>query len=245
MINYGGIQYGDDYNNYDNNINLSDNSIVYNFYNRSVELGTGLIATGDPYFSIDLDDSTYFSINAAAGIVGSHALVISGTPNAGAGYTDTLTVEGSVQVWGNFKVGSSYTKSKIVETEQYSERLLYCYETPSPMFADIGEGVIGEDGLCYITIDTIFSETISTTQYQVFLQKYGNGDCWVKERNVRYFIVEGTSGLEFGWEIKAKQKGFEEMRLDVNGIQAHILSEDYADMAEKHIKEIQKEREKA
>ena len=106
------------------------------------------------------------------------------------------------------------TKSRVVSTDQYSERLLYCYETPSPMFGDVGEGVISDDGMCYVALDAVFAQTISTTQYQVFLQKYGDGDCYIAERKGAYFIVRGTPGLAFGWEIKAKQKDYDQRRLD-------------------------------
>lgn len=106
------------------------------------------------------------------------------------------------------------TKSRAVDTEDYGKRLLYCYETPSPMFADVGEGTIAEDGKCYVFLDSIFSETITSNQYQVFLQKYGDGDCYVSERNAQCFIVEGTPGLSFAWEIKAKQSDFDQYRLE-------------------------------
>lgn len=106
------------------------------------------------------------------------------------------------------------TKSRVVETDNYAERLLYCYETSSPMFGDVGEGVIGEDGKCYVWLEAIFSETINTDQYQVFLQRYGSGDCYVSERNASYFVVEGDAGLAFGWEIKAKQFDHVQLRLE-------------------------------
>ena len=106
------------------------------------------------------------------------------------------------------------TKSREAETKDYGDRLLYSYEMPSPMFGDVGEGKIGEDGIAYITIDPIFSETINLSQYQIFLQKYGLGEIYVLERNFLYFVVKGTPGLSFGWELKAKQKGFEQQRLD-------------------------------
>lgn len=105
-------------------------------------------------------------------------------------------------------------KNRSVSTDDYGERLLYSYETPSPLFGDVGEGRIADDGKCYVQIDSIFAETVSLDQYQVFLQKYGDGDCWVSERNAAYFLVEGTSGLSFGWELKAKQKDFDQKRLD-------------------------------
>lgn len=106
------------------------------------------------------------------------------------------------------------TKSRKVRSEEFGERLLYCYETPSPLFGDVGEGVIDESGLCYVFLDSVFAETISTNQYQVFLQRYGQGDCFVLERKPDYFVVQGEPGLSFGWELKAKQKDFDQMRLE-------------------------------
>ena len=108
------------------------------------------------------------------------------------------------------------TKNRTVETKDFDDRLLYSYETPSPMFGDIGDSVIGEDGLVYIFTDPIFEATIDRdAKYQVFLQKYGEGDCWVHERKPGYFVVKGTPGLEFGWEMKAKQNNHDGKRLDV------------------------------
>lgn len=118
------------------------------------------------------------------------------------------------------------TKSRIAETEDYGERLLYCYETASPMFGDIGEGTIGEDGKTYIQIDPTFSETIQTTQYQVFLQVYGDGKAYVSERHESYFVVSGTPGLSFGWEIKAKQADFSDLRLE-SDIRQDVSTDDY------------------
>ena len=117
------------------------------------------------------------------------------------------------------------TKSRITNTENYGERLLYCYETPSPMFGDIGEGQLDETGKCYIHIDDIFGETIDLEcTYQVFLQPYGKGECYVAERTPSYFVVEGNENLKFGWEIKAIQKSYDTMRLD------EYKEESYADV---------------
>ena len=117
-----------------------------------------------------------------------------------------------IRTSGNLTV--SGTKNRLVKADEYGERLLYCYETPSPLFGDVGEGVIDESGLCYVFLDSVFAETISTNQYQVFLQRYGQGDCFVLERNPSYFVVQGEPGLSFGWELKAKQKDFDQMRLE-------------------------------
>lgn len=114
---------------------------------------------------------------------------------------------------GTLSVGG--TKSRVVETPTYGSRELYCYETPSPMFGDVGSAQIGEDGTCYVSIDDVFSETVRTDYtYQVFLQPYGDGGAWVTERKQGYFVVNGTPGLWFGWECKARQTGYEMIRLE-------------------------------
>jgi len=148
---------------------------------------------------------------------------------------------GNLYVAGNLSVGG--TKPRLVTTEDYGKRYLYCYETPTPMFGDIGEGVIGEDGLCYIQIDPTFSETISgETTYQVFLQNYGEGTAYIKERKGSYFVVKGTPGMEFGWELKAKQRDYEMLRLDRKVEEANTETEDYGELALSHITEIMNER---
>lgn len=110
------------------------------------------------------------------------------------------------------------TKSRIAETKNYNDRLLYCYETPTPMFGDVGTGIVDESGECLIYIDPIFVETVNTNEcnYHVFLTAYGDGNLYVSELQSNYFIVSGTHGLKFSWEIKAKQKEFESLRLEEN-----------------------------
>ena len=110
------------------------------------------------------------------------------------------------------------------------------------MFGDIGEGVIGEDGICYIWLDPIFAQTISTDQYQVFLQRYGAGDCCVSERKGGCFVVAGTPGLRFGWEIKAKQKDFDQRRLDRNDKAFTVPDSTYGADAAQYIIDLKKGR---
>jgi hypothetical protein len=157
-----------------------------------------------------------------------------------------ITLSTGAYFKGNLIVAG--TKSRIADTEDYGKRLLYCYETPTPMFGDLGEGKIAEDGKCYVWLDSTFSETIKTQNYQVFLQKYGQGECYVTERTERYFVVEGTPDMKFGWEIKARQSGFENMRLDSYYEQDQNKQEepmDYAQEAIRHLEIIKDEREVA
>lgn len=98
-------------------------------------------------------------------------------------------------------------KSRVMDTEDFGERLLYCYEMPTPIFGDIGSGTIGEDGYAIISVDEIFDETTRTDlEYFVFLQAEGKGELHVEDKQRSYFVVKGTPNLTFAWEIKAKQK---------------------------------------
>lgn len=107
------------------------------------------------------------------------------------------------------------SKSRVIKTTNYGEVLQYCYETPSPLFGDIGEGCTDENGECYIMLDDVFQETVNTDmKYSVFLQREGTGDLWIDEKTLTYFKVKGTSGLHFSWEVKARQRDYEYRRLD-------------------------------
>lgn len=143
----------------------------------------------------------------------------------------------------------SGTKSRSVVTRDYGERLLYCDEAPSPTFTDFGSATLGEDGLCYVAIDDVFAETVRTDlAYQVFLQKCGPGDLWVIEKTPGWFVVEGTPGLPFDWQLKARQLGFEAERLEDAAVRDESMrmgdadlsvEESYADEME-YFKEIER-----
>lgn len=118
-----------------------------------------------------------------------------------------VTIGGSLSVAGE--------KNRIIDTENYDTRKQYCYETATPYFGDIGTAQTDDKGKCYIDIDDIFSETVNTgVEYQVFLQKEGQGDLWVEEKTDSYFVVRGTENLKFSWEIKAIQRDYEFERLE-------------------------------
>lgn len=123
-----------------------------------------------------------------------------------------VTLDGNTQVLGDF--GVTGTKNALVETENFGHRAVSAYETAEYYFGDIGSAKL-KNGKCKIEIEEIFKETVNTNiDYQVFLQAYGNANIWVSERHQDYFIVEGTDDIEFGWEIKAKRKGYEYTRLE-------------------------------
>lgn len=122
---------------------------------------------------------------------------------------DQMIINGDFSVTGE--------KNRVVQTENYGDRKLSCYEMASPMFGDIGEGKTDENGECVISISDVFGETVNTDiEYQAFLQKEGSGNVWVDRKEHDYFVVKGTPGLKFSWEVKIKQRDYEYNRLEIS-----------------------------
>lgn len=143
--------------------------------------------------------------------------------------TQTITASGIIKSKSNVEASGHFysrntgtdladlsvrgTKKRILSTKNYGTQAFYCYEMASPIFGDIGEASISEDGTCLIDIDDIFQESTNVgIEYYVFLQKEGDGDCWVDKKEQTYFIVKGTPGLKFAFEIKARQADYEHIR---------------------------------
>ena len=138
-------------------------------------------------------------------------------------------INGGLDVTGTFTATGA--KSRIADTENYDKRLLYCYETPTPYFGDIGTGRTDENGICYVSIDDIFQETVNVNvKYSVFLQKEGRGELWVEEKSSSFFVVQGTPNLSFSWEIKVVQKDYEYMRLEDYELQEEIDQDNNKDL---------------
>lgn len=182
-----------------------------------------------------------FFMPAAGGSVGFRYGGASGNSDDSGDYGAPFYFGMAVRMASNLTVEG--TKNRAARTEHYGERLLYAYETPAPLFGDVGDGLIDESGICVVDIDDIFAETSRTDiQYQVFLQPLAEGDIWVEERTPMYFTVKGTPGLPFSWEIKAKQAGYETERLDRADLQNLDTKETnydeiYGDMIEEFITE--------
>ena len=236
--------------------------------NSAVSIGSDTyIASGRKiHFGGQYDSSLYTTANHAEIKAGSYGDLILSATGTSAAHSGTCSIsvdpkgviETSYQItcW-DFYISSGLldvlsvrcnsltvngSKSREVDTDSYGDRLLYCYEMPSPMFGDIGESVLDEDGFAYIFIDPIFEETIDTdASYQVFLQKYGEGDLWVSERKPGYFVVKGTPGLAFAWEMKAKQFDAANTRMEYKeiAIRPKEKSVDYEKESDEYLLETQ------
>lgn len=130
----------------------------------------------------------------------------------------TVTNDGRVEIQGDLTVKGDFTangqKDRAVKTSVGTIGIA-AYETAEPIFGDIGEAKTGEDGTVQIDIDSLFNETVNTTDcpYQVFLQPYTDGHFWVSKRAANHFVVNGPTNSAFAWEIKAHQKNYEQSRL--------------------------------
>ena len=129
-------------------------------------------------------------------------------------------IEFSFFASGNLSVTGSITcsgsKPRTIDTKSYGARQLISYETPSPTFGDYGTGYIDDTGVCYITIDPIFAETIDTCKAPtVFLTCYGEGEIWYDEinSNAECLVIRGSRGLKFSWEARYAQIGLDTERL--------------------------------
>lgn len=163
-------------------------------------------------------DSVYVFDGAGENLDGNYAAMSSfsfevnenGETTAGLN-PDEMYVAGDATVGGDLDVSGK--KHRIVQTPSYGSVCLSAYEMASPMFGDVGIGRIGEDGRCYVWLDPMFEQAISG-DYQIFLQGYADAVFYVSERAAEYFVVQGSPGAAFDWEIKAKQAGYEQERLD-------------------------------
>lgn len=185
---------------------------------RGINLYTGTVHAS----SVSVDASV------SAGSVSTSKKVEVGTHVEASGHfysASTGTDLADASIRGKLKV--SGTKSRSVSTVDYDEQLFYCYEMPTPFFGDIGESVISDDGTCMIDIDDIFQESANVgIKYYVFLQREGEGDCWIAEKEQNYFVVKGTPGLKFSFEIKARQAEYEHMRFTDSGDTAYTDARD-------------------
>lgn len=238
--------------------NFSGNISVKNNFKVN---GAGFMYAFKPYFiagismannaPVSIEEANY---NLIIGYYGNNLTLFDGSEDNSRGlHSCKLWPSGIYSVGDVFAAGSISctgdiscvgTKSRIAETENYDERMLYCYEMPSPMFGDIGEAMTDEKGVCYIFLEDIFNETVSSNiDYHVFLQKEGEGDIWVAEKSTNYFCVKGTANISFSWEVKIKQREYEYDRLEPSGLKENFNDTDYefcaARMVERHIENLE------
>lgn len=135
--------------------------------------------------------------------------------NPNSTYT-SISSSGAVRVSAkNFTV--SGTKNATVRTENYGDRLLNAYETPECYFADYGEAVTDDSGKVKVNIDPIFSETIVTTHYMVFLTPTKLTKCAVIHEDTDHFVIQTEEpNVLVRWNIVAHRLDYQGVRLDID-----------------------------
>lgn len=130
-----------------------------------------------------------------------------------------VDVQKSLEVYEDLIIGGNLycygaDKDRVVKTENYGDIGMSAFETASPYFADIGSGVIDENGVCTIVFDEVFSETLdSVKEYQVFITTTSEGNARCIRKNEGFFEMKGDPGATFDYMICATQKGCAHNRL--------------------------------
>ena len=116
------------------------------------------------------------------------------------GVSGTLNCK-NLNAWGS--------KSRIVPTS-FGPTKMAAFETPIPMFADIGHGECGPDGWCLIVPDPRYAETVAQNGRFIWLLTdcTGNGSMWAEDCG-QYAIVHGAAGQHFSWMAVSAQRGYE------------------------------------
>lgn len=183
---------------------LNDSDYTYQFYvdlpwNSHIKLADDMGHDGrNAYFDVSVGGQTViaFDNNGAYSLPKARTYIPNLTANS-------LTVTGS--------------KNAIVPTSA-GATLINAYETAEYYFGDIGEGTTDKKCVAQVTIDPLFLETVNTSvPYQVFVSSYDNATVWVESRTANIFVVRSSKpNVSFCWELKAKRKGYEHSRLEVD-----------------------------
>ena len=130
-----------------------------------------------------------------------------------------FTANNDIYAYG--AIGCLGKKTRIIHTDDGRNIEMYAYETASPTFGDMGTGKLDEDGQCYVYLDDDFLLTVERDmKYIVMLTAKGAGELYVESTNEKdgYFVVKGTPKLEFYWEVKTRQKGSRDTRIEQSDI---------------------------
>lgn len=130
-----------------------------------------------------------------------------------------FTANNDIYAYG--AIGCLGKKTRIIHTDDGRNIEMYAYETATPTFGDMGTGKLDEDGQCYVYLDDDFLLTVERDmKYIVMLTAKGAGELYVESTNEKdgYFVVKGTPKLEFYWEVKTRQKGNRDTRIEQSDI---------------------------
>ena len=170
------------------------------------------------YLNADFGMGKLSSLNYSMllGYIGTHIFV---GESEGVLWGYGFTANNDIYAYGT--IGCLGKKSRIIHTDDGRNIEMYAHETASPTFGDTGAGKLDDDGQCCVYLDDDFLLTIEKDmKYHVMLTAKGAGELYVESTSEKdgYFVVKGTPKLEFYWEIKIRQKGCRDTRIEQSDI---------------------------
>lgn len=170
------------------------------------------------YLNADFNSGKLSNLNYSMllGYIGTH---IFAGESGGVLWGYGFTANNDIYAYGT--IGCLGKKSRIIHTDDGRNIEMYAHETASPTFGDMGAGKLDDDGQCCVYLDDDFLLTIEKDmKYHVMLTAKGAGELYVESTSEKdgYFVVKGTPKLEFYWEIKIRQKGCRDTRIEQSDI---------------------------
>ena len=149
---------------------------------------------------------------------GFEVLIVTPSKTATHSFGSILSTIGSnLTVFGN--LSSTGTKNRMVQTVNYGKRLMNAVESAGAFFEDFGTSMTDGEGFCEVKLDEVFHETVNTDyEYYVFITPYSDdytAKANIYSKGTHSFIVYGTPYTRFDWRISAKQRGYEDTRMEV------------------------------
>ena len=191
----------------------SSSNLKYNMYGTGTFLGDTILnyrATAKDGIRIS-DDSTaglFPGRDRKSSWLQGETVVVKATTGG-----DVELKDGNINCYGNFRVFNG--SKNAVHVTRDGLRATPAYEMAESYLGDIGRGMTDESNGTWITIDSIFSDTVNLTlDYEVFIQAYDDARFWVSEFHAdAFFVCSDKPNARFAWELKAKRRGYERERL--------------------------------
>lgn len=205
-----------------NDANISTRQIRFNKSSNQYATISHAAISGSLFDNLTIrvqKSGSYSLINMLAGSTNEITFTVKDGSSSGTHtFTDNgATIDGNLQVMGN--INATGSKNRVVQTANYGRRLMNAVESADAFFEDFGTAMTDAEGFCEVQLDDMFLETVNTDyDYYVFLTPYSDdysAKAAIYTKNKHGFIVCGTPYTRFDWRISAKQRGYEQIRMEV------------------------------
>lgn len=173
-------------------------------------IGARLMSEGIVELVSGSDMNCYINLQGKDNPLGEYEIDITPGPNG----KGNVNLNGNLHVYGSLDVSGQ--KNRVVQTKNHGKRLMNAVESADAFFEDFGTAMTDVEGFCEVKLDEIFLETVNThCTYYIQLTAYKDGNVCIFEKGENSFKVKGTTNTQFDWRISAKQKGYEDIRMEV------------------------------